>query len=172
MNQDTVYPIPKTLSESLRLNAVLMIDMAEKVEENEELTKDNVEMANYITENKSTIELFDTLTDTNKVLSMRELAICLNIPTMGRDKLMTALKSPTFDCLAKDNNPYQHRINSGHFVAKMVNINKGNNKIETYIQPFVTMKGALLVFNKCKKAGFPVGVSKDEFMETVKKYLK
>lgn len=84
------------------------------------------------------VEFHDAVTQSTDTLDFAQVAKLLNIPNMGRNKMLLALRER--GVLRHDNSPYQQYVDRGYFKLVEVPI-KVNGRIEIKPKPVVFQKG-------------------------------
>lgn len=102
--------LPQTYKEAL-------IELLEKVEENEKLQIENTEL-------KPKGEFYDAVAGSDTLIDMNQVSKTLNIKGLGRNKLFEFLRSQKI--LMNDNQPYQQYVDKGYF--KLIEVRWTNPK--------------------------------------------
>lgn len=94
--------------------------------------KERAELAEQkLVEQAPKVDFYDTVTQSKDTLDMRNVAITLNIPNTGRNKIFKILRDRKI--LDRNNKPYQSYVNKGYFkIVETENTDaQGNTHVNT-----------------------------------------
>ncbi len=137
LKEQSQFKLPTTYKEAL-------LQLVEKVEENEKLLLENQEM-------KPKAEFFEAVTNSKTAIQMSEVAKVLDMG-IGRNKLFEILRDNKI--LMQDNRPYQKYIDNGWFRVVEVKYTKQNGDTDINLKTLVYQKGVngiRKLLGKCNK---------------------
>lgn len=166
--------LPKTFKEALLL-------LVEAEEEKERLIADNNKKQELLVAQAPKIDLYNDFVNQDNIYSVNEIAKCLAIKNLGRNKLYKWLRWNKI-IIGETYEAYQRYINSGYIVHRvtsyevpkyeMVLDKKTGKKVKTVVETkkinetkaFFTTKGVEWLYNKLVKAGEVIPKTLNEVM--------